>query len=482
MSTTPTRSTTTCSRRWTWSERFAAQPEILAYLEHVADRFDLRRHYGSAPRSSARLRRSGPGRGRCAPRAATRHRADFLLCATGCLSAVNRPDIPGIDDFAGEVYYTADWPDDEPDFRGKRVGLIGTGSSGIQATPLIAAHGGIADGVPAVAELQRADAQPAVDRRRHATHPAEYRGPPPPSPPTPRRAPHTPATTKPAAETGPREREEALRQRWTQGGVLFSKTFPDQLTDLAANDIAREFAEARIRELVDDPARGRRPDPRPTTRSAPSGSAPTPATTRRSTATTCTLVNLRREPIDRHHRRRGAHQRRRLSLRRAGVRHRIRRDDRVRSPASTRSAPAATGSPTCGPTDRVTFLGLMVPGAAEPVQLQRAWQPVGAGQHGAARRGSGRLGGRADRRRATPAGVDRGRTAPGRRRRRGPTTSPRSPSGRCSPSAQSSWYLGANIEGKKRVFMPYVGGFGIYRTHCDEVAENDYAGLVFTTR
>ena len=66
--------------------------------------------------------------------------AQFLLCATGCLSAVNRPDIPGIDDFAGEVYFTAAWPREDPDLRGKRVGLIGTGSSGIQAAPIIAAQ------------------------------------------------------------------------------------------------------------------------------------------------------------------------------------------------------------------------------------------------------------------------------------------------------------------------------------------------------
>ena len=95
---------------WTWTERFAAQPEILAYLDHVADRFDLRRHYlfntEVVGACSTRRRASGWCRRRLARPTAAR----FLLCATGCLSAVNRPDIPGLDDFAGEVYYTRRGP------------------------------------------------------------------------------------------------------------------------------------------------------------------------------------------------------------------------------------------------------------------------------------------------------------------------------------------------------------------------------------
>ena len=121
---------------WTWTERFAAQPEILAYLDHVADRFDLRRHYlfdtevvGARFDAGEWVVQTSTGE---------THRGRFLLCATGCLSAVNRPDIPGLDDFAGEVYYTAAWPRDDPDLRGKKIGVIGTGSSGIQAVPILA--------------------------------------------------------------------------------------------------------------------------------------------------------------------------------------------------------------------------------------------------------------------------------------------------------------------------------------------------------
>ncbi|MCH9737029.1 MAG: NAD(P)/FAD-dependent oxidoreductase, partial [Actinomycetia bacterium] len=123
---------------WTWSERFAAQPEILAYLEHVTDRFDLRRHYMFDTEVVGAQFESGNTGWRVRTAAGASYRGRYLLCATGCLSAINRPDISGVDDFGGEIYYTANWPHDEPDFRGKHVGVIGTGSSGIQAIPIIA--------------------------------------------------------------------------------------------------------------------------------------------------------------------------------------------------------------------------------------------------------------------------------------------------------------------------------------------------------
>ena len=140
VSTTPTLSTRTCRTSWTWTERFAAQPEILAYLDHVADRFDLRRHYLFDTEVVGARFDERAGEWVVQTSAGESRRARFLLCATGCLSAVNRPDIPGLADFAGEVYYTAAWPREDPDLRGKRIGVIGTGSSGIQAVPILAAQ------------------------------------------------------------------------------------------------------------------------------------------------------------------------------------------------------------------------------------------------------------------------------------------------------------------------------------------------------
>ena len=309
---------------WQWTERFAAQPEILAYLRHVADRFDLRRHY----RFGVDVTGATFDEGRWHVDTATgeRYAAQFLVCATGCLSAVNRPDIPGAENFSGEVYFTAAWPRRDPELRGKRVGLIGTGSSGIQVAPIIAAN---AESLvvfqrsanytipmpnrPWSAEEQRQIQEQYPERRRASAYAAAG---------TPHGTYH-----KNAVDTEPDERAEALWKRWREGGVLFAKTFPDQTSDLSANDIARTFAEQRIREIVD---RSRRRN----------GSHPGRSPDRNQT-------DLHRRRLLRHlqprqcsvgepaprahrsdHRQRGANQCNHISLRCAGFRDRFRRHDR----------------------------------------------------------------------------------------------------------------------------------------------------------
>ena len=125
---------------WVWPERYGAQPDILRYLHHVAERFDLRRdiHLGKRvisadfdESSNQWLIRTHDGES---------YEANFCVMATGCLSVPKAPDLPGIDEFAGNRYHTANWPVEGVDFHGRTVGLVGTGSSGIQSTPLIAAQ------------------------------------------------------------------------------------------------------------------------------------------------------------------------------------------------------------------------------------------------------------------------------------------------------------------------------------------------------
>ena len=173
--------------------------------------------------------------------------------ATGPLSAAMTPNFPGLDDFAGEVYHTAHWPHDPVDFTGKRVAVIGTGSSGIQSIPVIAEQAAQLYvfqrtpnySVPAgnrpltderlaeiKAELRRAAPAVVAQRRRLTAH---------------RR------TRSSTMEVTPEERRAAFEKRWQLGGVLFSKTFPDQMTDLAANDEARKFYEEKVRAVIDDP-------------------------------------------------------------------------------------------------------------------------------------------------------------------------------------------------------------------------------------
>jgi cation diffusion facilitator CzcD-associated flavoprotein CzcO len=462
---------------WVWSERFAAQPEILAYLEHVADRFDLRRHYEFGTEVVGAQFESRNAAWWVRTAAGASYRGRFLLCATGCLSAINRPDIPGVDDFAGEVYYTANWPHDEPDFRGKHVGLIGTGSSGIQAVPIIAAQAesltvfqrspNYSVPVPnhpwSEEDVQRIRREYPERRRKAAYAPAG--------------TPHT-SNAKPAAETDPRERIEALWERWTQGGVLFSKTFPDQLTDLATNDVARRFAESRIRDIVNDPpiAEDLIPTDHPIGTKRICTDAGYYETFNRENTR---LVNLRREPIeeissDAVHTGAAAYHCDVLVFATGfdAMTGALTRIDPV-GPAGHRLSDLWSDGP-------LTFLGMMVPrlpnlfsfgGPGSPsvlanmvlhaeVQVDWVLELVEA---------------------ATARGVDE--VEPRRDAAEEWTAHVAEVAEHTLfPRAQSSWYLGANIDGKKRVFMPYVGGFGVYRGNCDEVAERGYPGLVFTTR
>ena len=125
-------------QEWDWSERYAAQPEVLRYLNHVADRFDLRRDITFGARVATAEYDGAANLWRVATEAGERISARFLVTAVGSISAANVPAIPGLDSFEGAWYHTALWPHEGVDFAGKRVGLVGTGSTGIQAAPVIA--------------------------------------------------------------------------------------------------------------------------------------------------------------------------------------------------------------------------------------------------------------------------------------------------------------------------------------------------------
>ena len=129
-------------QEWQWSERYPRQEEILRYMNHVADRFDLRTDIAFQTRVTAASYNEGNGNGNGNWTVRTDRGdvvdAQFFISAGGCLSAGRVPDIPGLDEFKGKWYHTGNWPHEEVDFTGKRVGVIGTGSSGIQAIPAIA--------------------------------------------------------------------------------------------------------------------------------------------------------------------------------------------------------------------------------------------------------------------------------------------------------------------------------------------------------
>jgi len=125
-------------QEWDWKETQSEQSAVLAYLEHVADKFDLRRDIRFGTWVEEARYDEAAQRWSVETSTGVRASAPFLICAVGALSTPNLPDIPGIHDFAGECYHTAQWPHEPVSFEGKRVGVIGTGSSGIQSIPEIA--------------------------------------------------------------------------------------------------------------------------------------------------------------------------------------------------------------------------------------------------------------------------------------------------------------------------------------------------------
>jgi cation diffusion facilitator CzcD-associated flavoprotein CzcO len=239
-------------QEWEWSERYATQPEILRYLEHTADRFDLRRDIQLSTRvRSARFDETTARwtieteRGDCT--------AAFCIMATGCLSSTNTPRFPGLESFAGATYHTGRWPHEGVDFQGKRVAVIGTGSSAIQSIPHIAeqaarltvyqrtpnysipAHNQTLD--PEVVKRVKSD-YPEF-RRQNAQKPfgANF--------------PHDELS---AFHVDDSERMRRYEERWRHGGLGFFTAFGDLITDRTANETAADFVRDKIRSIVRDPA------------------------------------------------------------------------------------------------------------------------------------------------------------------------------------------------------------------------------------
>lgn len=240
-------------QEWTWTEKYATQGEILAYIKWVTDKLDLRSGITFNTRVVSTILDEDTLRWTVATDTGETVTARFVVMATGPLSAPLIPDIPGLDTFHGRIYHTAYWPHDDVDFSGKRVGVIGTGSSGIQSIPIIAeqaAHLYVFQrtpnySVPAgnrpLSTGEVADAKAGYDERRRMSWRSGGGSP---------HAPHPKLTMEATAE----ERRAAFEERWQLGGVLFSKTFADQMISLAANEEARKFYEEKIRAVITQPA------------------------------------------------------------------------------------------------------------------------------------------------------------------------------------------------------------------------------------
>ena len=239
-------------QEWQWTERYASQPEILAYLGHVADRYDLRRDITFSTRVTSAHFDEGTSRWNITTDGGEEVSARWCVMAAGCLSTPNLPPIPGVETYAGNVYHTGRWPHEGVDFTGQRVGVIGTGSSAIQAIPIVASQ------AEQLVVFQRTPnfSVPARNKPLEPEYLSEYKARYPEYREENRAgflgAPFSP-NDKAMAQLTEAERREALQTRWEKGGIGLLGAFADNLFDREANEVTADFVREQIRTMVKDP-------------------------------------------------------------------------------------------------------------------------------------------------------------------------------------------------------------------------------------
>ena len=239
-------------QEWHWPEKFSAQPDILAYANHVADRFDLRKDIDFDVEVKAAHFNETTRRWRIETDKKDKITAQFLVMATGCISTAQTPNIEGLDNYQGNTYHTGNWPHEKIDFTGQRIAVIGTGSSGIQAIPVLAeeaAHVTVFQrtpnySIPSQNEPMTSDYE-ASWKEKYPTLREEMR--------------YTghgsikDLNDKSAMSVDEEERQETYKKRWAIGGAGFLTSFNDLLFSQESNDTASEFVRNQIRRIVKNP-------------------------------------------------------------------------------------------------------------------------------------------------------------------------------------------------------------------------------------
>ena len=314
-------------QEWTWSEKYATQPEILSYLQFVADRYDLRRDITFSTRVTSAAWDESAARWRVRTEQGEEIGCRFYVMASGCLSLPKSPEIAGHDRFRGEVYFTSTWPHEGVDFTGKRVAVIGTGSSGIQSIPLIAAQ---------------ASKLTVFQRTANFSIPARN-GPPPPeriaalekdraayrdAAKLSRAGVPTEVTDIAGAYASDEVRRDRFEAAWEAGELIgILGVFNDVLLNATANDVVAEMIREKIRSIVVDPETAEALCPR----DHPFGSKrPCLDTNYFQTYNLphVRLIDLRQHPIVSMSESRDRHDGRVTRVRRRRVRDRVRRNDR----------------------------------------------------------------------------------------------------------------------------------------------------------
>ncbi|GAA1838381.1 NAD(P)/FAD-dependent oxidoreductase [Pseudonocardia alni subsp. carboxydivorans] len=465
-------------QEWTWTERYPRQPEIRAYLDHVADRFDLRRDIRLSTTVTG-ARADADGRGwTVSVEDGPDLRCRFLVTAVGCLSAANVPDLPGLDDFAGRWFHTGSWPHGGVDVAGRRVGVVGTGSTGIQAIPVLAeqaAHLTVFQRTPNYSIPAR-NAPLTEDESR--AYKADYDHIREIQAGSTNGHPFT-IDDRSALDDPDDERERRYRAAWERGGLRFRASYRDLLADEAANATASEFIRDRIREVVEDPATAEALVPHDhgfATKRPPIDTHYFETYNRDDV----TLVDVRADPVE-------AVEPGGLRLR-SGALHEL--DDLVFATGfDALTGPLLRLDPV-GPDGTAlsdawragprTYLGLAVSGFPNLFTVTGPFSPsVLTNMPTAIEQHVDWIAGCLAHLRAT--GRDRIEADPVAERDWGEHNRAAADA-TLLPRAASSWYLGANVPGKPSVFMPYAGGFARYAATCADVAADGYRGFRLSGR
>ena len=461
-------------QEWEWTERYPKQAEILTYINHVADRFDLRPDIQLETRVVSATYDEASQRWTVETDHGDKVCAQYVISAAGCLSAARVPEIPGLENFTGKQYHTGHWPHEPVDFTGQRVGVIGTGSSGIQIIPVLARQ------AKAVTVFQRTPnfsipawnrPLPREDQQVWKAQYAENR----------ERARSTRSgilydySQRAAFAVDETERQQEYERRWARGGANFTHSFNDIYSDRQANDTAAEFVRGKIRDLVKNPT---------------VAALLSPTDHAIGTKRICVdsdyyetfnqghvdLVSLKATPI--------------LEIVPTGI-----RTESVTYELD--SIVFATGyDAVTGSLDRIdirgkgglalkskwsegprTYLGLMSAGYPNLFLITGPQSPsvltnviVAIEQHVdwiarcLSHMQSSHVGTAEPTLQAENEWVDHvGEIA-----------------SKTLFASANSWYTGANIPGKPRVFLPYIGGLGNYTVICEDVVANGYRGLAFS--
>jgi len=458
---------------WEWSERYPQQPEILRYLNHVADRFQLRSDIVLGTRVQSAHYSETDKRWHITTDTGQIYAAKYFITAVGCLSSANIPEISGLDSFAGDWFHTGEWPHEGVDFTGKRVGVVGTGSTGIQAIPVIAEQAKHLTVFQRTANYSIPARNAPLDDsfKRYAKENADHF----------REVMTTNTNAHPfrlserlAIDFSEDDRNQIYEEAWLKGGLQFRATFKDLLQNPDSNRTAADFIRNKIRQTVTDPVKAELLSDidHPFAAKRPpidSGYFET------FNLPHVDLVNLRETPIK--------------CITPRGIKT-SKAEFNLDIIVFATGFDAMTGS----------LLKMDIQGRHD-MTLQKAWQAGPLNYLGLQVPGFPNM---------------------------FTITGPGSPSVLCNmppaiehhvewitsciehlqknkfdsieasqeaseswvatvnaaanetllPQAKHSWYLGANVPGKPRVFMPYPGGFLRYRTTCEEVVKQGYAGFI----